>query len=148
MEDATQARKPNAVQLDDTTGQIAACKTGFENEVVPAFPVGIVIAMDEKDTRTDRRQVRKFNIQGPVKVEVAKENGVSWVIHPYHFAHRTEVAMRVAKEGDAVSSIEFQHNVPLSNAPWRNLNLADYRVVSGQGATSISLFFISRVSYG
>ncbi len=57
-----QARNPNAVQFNDTTGKVAVRETGFKNEVVPTFPVGVVITMDEKDARTDQRQVRQFNI--------------------------------------------------------------------------------------
>jgi len=66
MEYAAQARNPNAVQLDDTTVDIAACQAGFKNEVVPTFPVGVVIAMDEGHARTDRRQVCQLNIKGPI----------------------------------------------------------------------------------
>ena len=62
MEYATQARNPNAVQINDTTGDIAACQTGFKNEVVPTFPVGVVITMDEKDAEpTDVRSASSIS---------------------------------------------------------------------------------------
>jgi hypothetical protein len=102
MEYATQARNPNAVQLNDTTGDIAARQTGFKNEVVPTFPVGVVITMDEKDARTDPRQVGEFNIQGPFQIKITKKDCVCWTMIAERIANRPKIAVWVAKKGDAV----------------------------------------------
>ena len=102
MEYATQARNPNAVQLDDTADEITACQTRVRNEVVPTFPVGVVITMDEKDARTDQRHVRQLNIERLFEIKIAKKDCVCWTMMSDRIANRPKITVWVTEKGDTV----------------------------------------------
>lgn len=66
VKDTAQARQVNAVQFNDTTGQIAVSENGRTNEVESALLVGVMMRLDEADAGTDTHQVRQFHIKAQV----------------------------------------------------------------------------------
>jgi hypothetical protein len=58
---------------------------------VPTFPVGIVITMDEKDARTDQRQVRQFNIERLFEIKIAKKDCVCWTMMADRISNRPKL---------------------------------------------------------